>query len=216
MTAMTTPTPAPGRPLRKYFIRGFLAVFAFFVIGTALLLWDGLHDEIGVADLGVVLGNTVYPDGTPSPRLAARLDRTLELYHQGAFPRILVSGAIGKEGKDEAVVMRDYLVARGVPSALVLVDSDGRTTFATAKNTRAIMDGQGLQSIFIVSQYFHVPRTKLAMRRFGIKTVYSAHAYHFEGRDLYSIPRELIGYVRFGFAKYDMPAKQSSSGAEDK
>ncbi|MDB6174376.1 MAG: hypothetical protein JWL59_3687 [Chthoniobacteraceae bacterium] len=185
--------------LWKYLLRTILFSSAFILLAACALIWDGLHDEIGTADLGVVLGNTVNIDGSPSPRLAARLDRTLELYRQGAFPLVLVSGALGKEGHDEASVMRDYLTSRGIPSTQVIVDSDGRTTFATAKNTKALMKLRRLRSVLVVSQYFHMSRAKLAMRRFGISTVYSAHARHFEARDLYSIIRELVGYLSYTF-----------------
>ena len=37
----------------------------------------GLHDEAGLADVVVVLGNTVHPDGSPSARLRARLDKAI-------------------------------------------------------------------------------------------------------------------------------------------
>jgi len=185
--------------LWKFILRAALSISTVVLLAAGSLIWDGLHDEISTADLGVVLGNTVNTDGSPSPRLTARLDRALELYQQGAFPRVLVSGALGKEGHDEALVMRDYLVARGIPAAQILVDSDGRTTFATAKNTHALMRLHRLQSVLVISQYFHVPRVKLAMRRFGISTVYSAHARHFETRDFYSITRELVGYLSYSF-----------------
>jgi vancomycin permeability regulator SanA len=75
-------------------------------IAMGALLWDGLHDDIADCDVGLVLGNTVFTNGTPSPRLAARPDRAFELYEQGRFGHILVSGARGKEGHDETVVMR--------------------------------------------------------------------------------------------------------------
>ncbi|MHA3771506.1 YdcF family protein [Verrucomicrobiota bacterium sgz303538] len=192
--------------LRRYLWIALLAGAAVLAIAVGALVWDGLSDEIGTADLGLVLGNTVYPDGTPSPRLAARLDRALELYRQGTFPLILVSGARGKEGHDEASVMRDYLVSRGVPSTHVLVDSAGYTTFATAKNTHTLMNQRQLRSVLVVSQYFHVPRAKLALMRFGIPTVYSAHARFFEARDLYSIPRELVGFLRYAVRAYDRQA----------
>jgi vancomycin permeability regulator SanA len=173
-----------------------------FVIGVAVLVWDGLRDEVSPADLGVVLGNTVYPDGTPSARLAARLDRAIELHRQGVFHLVLVSGATGAEGKDEALAMRDYLLQHGVPSADVLVDSNGGTTFATASNAHALMEERGLHSALVISQYFHVPRARLALRRAGVEKVYSAHARYFELRDLYSAPRELVGFVWYAVRSY--------------
>ena len=129
--------------MRFWPLRIVLAGIAAFLLGLTAVVWDGLHDEVHPADLGIVLGNTVHPDGTPSPRLAARLDRALELYRQGVFPRILVSGAVGKEGRDEALVMREYLLQRGVPDAQVLTDSLGFTTYATAANARKMMRLRG-------------------------------------------------------------------------
>jgi len=49
----------------------------------------------------------------------------------------------------------------------------------------------------VVSQYFHLPRARLALRRFGIETVYSAHAFFFEARDVYSSVREVFGYGEY-------------------
>lgn len=190
--------------MRLWILRLILAGAASFLIALALLLWDGLHDDVHAADLGIVLGNTVHADGTPSPRLVARLERTLELYQQGVFPRILVSGAVGKEGRDEALVMRDYLLQRGVPAAQVFTDSEGKTTFATASNARALMKQRGLKSALVVSQYFHVPRARFALQRFGVEEVYSAHAHYFELRDIYSVPRELIGLLSYALKSYDV------------
>jgi uncharacterized SAM-binding protein YcdF (DUF218 family) len=50
------------------------------------------------------------------------------------------------------------------------------------------------RSALVVSQYFHVPRMRLAMKRSGVATVFSAHARYFELRDVYSTAREVVGY----------------------
>jgi len=181
----------------------FAALTGLFVLGTLALMLAGLRDDIGKTDVALVLGNTVQPDGAPSPRLRTRLDKTLELYRAGYFPTIIASGGVGKEGYDEAAVMRDYLADHGVPRDHIIVDSAGATTFASARNTRQIAQRQHFASVFVVSQYFHVPRSRLALQRFGFATVRSAHANFFEARDLYSAPRELVGYVRYLFRHYD-------------
>ncbi|MEZ0257422.1 MAG: YdcF family protein [Chthoniobacter sp.] len=181
----------------------FGAFAGLLVLGTAILILSGLRDDLGPADVALVLGNTVQPDGTPSPRLRARLDKTLKLYRAGYFPRIIASGGVGKEGYDEAVVMRDYLADHGVPRDHIIVDSGGTTTFASARNTRRIAREQHFASVFVVSQYFHIPRSRLALQRFGFSTVHSAHANYVEARDIYSAPRELFGYVRYLFRSDD-------------
>ncbi len=66
-----------------------------------------------------------------------------------------------------------------------------------AQNSFSIMQQQHLKSATLISQYFHITRTKLAFHQCGIETVYNAHANYFELRDLYSIPREVIAYYNY-------------------
>ena len=106
--------------------------------------------------------------------------------------------------------MRDYLVAHGVPADRVVVDSSGATTYASARATARIVRERHLQSVFVISQYFHIPRARLALGRFGIAPVYSAAPRYFEWRDLYSAPRELVGYVSYSLRSY-----QAESPARD-
>ncbi len=199
----TAPLNMTRRKIIKYaaFLTGISMIGILAAAG--LLAWSGLHDNIQHADVALVLGNTVEPDGTPSPRLQARLDRTLELYRQDYFPEVIVSGGIGKEGYDEAVVMKNYLTAHGLPAARIIADNQGITTYASARNTLRILHEQKLSSVMVISQYFHIPRTKMALGKFGVSPVYSAHAHYFEARDIYSTLRELIGCIEYQFRRYD-------------
>lgn len=190
----------------RRFKKLFLAIVGTFALGTLLLVAAGLRDDIGKADMALVLGSKVELTGVPSLRLQARLDKTVELYQAGYFPWVVVSGGLGKEGFDEALVMRDYLTAHGIPQDKVIMDNKGNTTFDSALNTRKILRGKNLKSVFIISQYFHLPRSRLALNRSGIKTVHSASPRYFELRDLYSAPRELIGYGSYLFRNFDHTA----------
>jgi vancomycin permeability regulator SanA len=167
-----------------------------------LLILGGLTDEIGAAEVAVVFGNTVNPDGQPSVRLQARLDKALELYRQGLFANIFVSGGIGSEGFDEALVMKQYLVERGVPESSVISDNHGNNTYQTARNVAFWMKVKGYHSVLSITQYTHIPRARLALRRFGIEKVYSAHADIFEMRDPYSLVREMAAWVVYFVRKF--------------
>jgi vancomycin permeability regulator SanA len=170
-----------------------------FVIASAALVMDGLNDDVHKADVAVVLGNAVQPNGQPSPRLKARLDKAAQLYRQRLFSNIIVSGGVGIEGFDEAVVMKQYLMMQGIPDDHVFVDSDGRTTYLTAKHSAHLMQEKGWTSVLVISQYFHIPRTCLALKQFGVVSIYSAHAEFFEVRDIYSTAREVVGYGSYLF-----------------
>jgi vancomycin permeability regulator SanA len=170
------------------------------------------------ADIALVLGNKVELDGTPSPRLKARLDKAAELYHAGYFPRVLVSGGIGKEGHDEAQVMAEYLVKKGVPQEMVLRDNEGNTTYDSARKTAQLAREQRFGRVLVVSQYFHIPRSVLALRKTGLEPVYHAHARHVEWlRDPYSITRELAGYITYHFKDFPsaLPEPAQNAAAYD-
>jgi vancomycin permeability regulator SanA len=190
------------RAVRRRFIIVAVALGCF-VIATLVLVASGLRDDIAHADIALVLGSKVELDGTPSPRLRARLDRTAELFIAGYFPDIIVSGGVGKEGFDEAVVMRDYLVSHGVPAGRIVLDSLGVTTLASAKNAARIAQERNLTSVFVVSQYFHIPRVRLALARCHVSVVHAAHAHFFEWRDIYSSARETAGYASYLLRRYD-------------
>jgi len=183
-----------GKRTKRILLFTALPIMLAFILAATLIVADGLTDDIHAADVAIVPGNTVEKDGRPSARLQARLDQTVALYRQGLFPDVIVSGGVGSEGFDEAVVMKRYLVENGVPEGRIHVDSGGATTYLTARNATRIMRENGWQSAMVISQYFHVPRMRLALKRSGITPVFSAHAKYFELRDVYSIAREVIGY----------------------
>ena len=164
------------------------------------ILLDGLVDNVTECDVGIVLGSKVMPDGTPSARLRARLDKADELFRKGMFKYVIVSGGTGKEGRSEARAMADYLAGeKNVPREVIILDEYGNTTQATAQNSAAIMKERGLTSAVVVTQYFHITRARYALRRAGVVIVCSAHARYFEMRDLYSITREAIALPVYWF-----------------
>ncbi|MGO0063404.1 YdcF family protein [Brevibacillus fluminis] len=180
--------------LMKRILLGFLLWFSVHLV---IITIDGLLDKKQAADVGVVLGNKVEPNGRPSDRLQSRLEKAAELYKEGYFPRVIVSGGVGVEGFDEAKVMKQYLVDKGLPQEAVIVDSQGLNTIMTAQNTQAIMKDLHMQSAMVITQFYHISRTKLAFHQAGIDPVYSAHADFFEWRDLYALFREFFAYHKY-------------------
>jgi vancomycin permeability regulator SanA len=167
--------------------------FLLLLVGSLAITLDGQYDNLHVADLAVVLGSKVRADGQPSEMLKARLNHTAELYREGYFKFVLVSGGRGKEGYDEPVVMRHYLEGKAVPHESIFEDDQGYTTWRTAQNTAAFLKTHHLKSVLIISQYFHLPRCRLAFAKFGIERVYWSHAPFWSLRDFYSVPREVLG-----------------------
>lgn len=170
-------------------------VAACYLMAAAALAVVGLRDQAAPADVIVVPGNTVRSDGTPSERLGARLDAAITLFSQRQAPVIFVSGGVGEEGHDEAAAMARYLTAHGVPANAIVQDPLGFDTAATAANVATYLRANKLRSALVATQYFHVARTTLALERHGVSVMGSRHARYFEWRDMYSLSREVIGYV---------------------
>jgi uncharacterized SAM-binding protein YcdF (DUF218 family) len=122
----------------------------------------------------------VHDSGALSTSLLDRMNTAVELYQAGLVHRLLVSGAVGASGYDEALVMRDFAVRAGVPAEDVLVDGAGVNTDATVRNTPALVTavnagagpdvgtaGGERPTLLAVSQFYHLPRVKLAYARAG-------------------------------------------------
>lgn len=186
--------------LRRLIVVGG-AVVGLYGLAVALIVVDGVSSDAEPSELIVVLGNKVEDDGTPSARLAARLHHAAEVFEAGGGEAmIVVSGGVDDRGFDEAAVMARHLVARGVPADRIVEDSAGGNTAATAANTARLMEDRGWSSVVVVSQYFHLSRTKLAFRQEGIDQVSASAPGYAERRDIWSLGREVPAYLRYAVA----------------
>lgn len=159
-----------------------------------IIIFSGLKDNLFKADLIVILGSKVSSTGEPSLGLTARLNKAIDVYNEGYAPKILVSGGTGKEGYDESLAMANYLIKRGIPANSITRDGKGNNTRATAKHTQEYLQHHKLQSVIIVSQYYHIARTKLAFKKVGINKIGHGSPMYSSIRDLYAVPREVIAY----------------------
>ncbi|MEZ5125842.1 MAG: YdcF family protein [Thermoleophilia bacterium] len=142
-----------------------VAAACAFVFPLAQVFFFGETDYRREANVAVVFGAQVHADGRASTSLADRVATAVDLYDTGYVDTLLVSGGVGESGYDEALVMRDMMVAAGVPESRVIVDGDGVNTAATVRNSLALLDGEA--RIVAVSQFYHLPRIKLAYARAG-------------------------------------------------
>lgn len=181
------------RTLRNGALAGSIACLA----AAAAISIAGLQDHGDKADIIVVPGNTVHADGSLSERLKSRLDAAITIYREHRAPIIFVSGGTGSEGHDEAGAMAAYLVMHKIPASAIVQDPLGIDTAATASNAANYLKANKLRSAFVATQYFHVPRTVLALERQGVNVTGTRHARYVESRDIYSLAREVIGYATY-------------------
>lgn len=180
-------------------------IFVFLLFwGIIFLLWEWLKNDT-IPDtkpiIVVVYGNTVNEDGTISQRLKARLDAALEVSLNSQTEKIIVSGAVGKEGHDEAKKMQEYLVKQGIANEKIFVDSRGYTTQDSSQNSFVFAQNENLEWLPIVgiSQYFHMARVKLSLKQVWFSEVYGFAPKYFEMRDIYALLREIPAYAKYLF-----------------
>jgi vancomycin permeability regulator SanA len=183
-----------GKKFFRFFKILIALLFLWFTAHSVYLITDGISDEGQRADLAVILGNKVNEDGTLSTRLEKRLESGLQLYKDQRVKKILVSGGLGKEGFYEGDKMKEFLVSKGIPDSIIIVDNKGDNTRKTVENTLALKPELQFNSLIVVSQYFHVTRTKKLFREKGFQEVNSVSPDYFEWRDLYALIREFPAY----------------------
>lgn len=182
-----------------------LYLLAAFLLYVGAIAVAGLSAKPAMSELGVVLGNEVLKDGTPSPRLTARLDCALDLYRRHLIRFIMVSGGVGKSGFSEALVMRKYLLMHGVYPEFILTDRNGINTMATAVHTAEIVKVTHFTHVVIITQYYHIPRTALAFWKAGVQGLSADYPRYFDPFDPLAILREAVALPVY-FIK--MPPKE--------
>ena len=115
-------------------------------------------DSIKYNKVGLLLGTTPQSRITKTTNyfFIYRIDAAEQLYKAGKIEIILISGDENSlDGVNEAVCMRDSLVARGVSSNDIILDGKGYRTINSILNANKVY---GLKSFTIISQQFHNER----------------------------------------------------------
>lgn len=115
-------------------------------------------DSIKYNKVGLLLGTTPQSRITKTTNyfFIYRIDAAEQLYKAGKIEIILISGDENSlDGVNEAVCMRDSLVARGVSSNDIILDEKGYRTINSILNANKVY---GLKSFTIISQQFHNER----------------------------------------------------------
>ena len=133
----------------------------------------GSYDHIqGDPQAMVVLGCRVMPGGEPSILLQDRLDTALDYWEAHPEVTVVVSGGQGSnEPASEARCMADYLMDGGVPEDQILLEDRSHNTKENLLYSRELLAAEGIQveqaDVLVVSNGFHLTRTRMLAERFG-------------------------------------------------
>ena len=148
--------------------------------------------ELTDVDCIMVLGCGVWGE-EPSPLLADRLQRGVEVYNLGAAPKILMSGDHGREEYDEVNVMKQYAMDEGISESDIFMDHAGFSTYESMYRAVEIF---GVKKMVIVTQKYHLSRAvyianKLGIEAYGVASDYRSFSGQF-ARDC----REVLARVK--------------------
>lgn len=160
----------------RFIFKGILLlVILTVVLNAAVVITGALNMEQNYdstsgknADCILVLGAAVRPDGTPSGALKSRLNKAIELYEAGAAPKLLLSGDNGQTNYNEVEVMKNYVLAAGVPSSDIFLDHAGFSTYESIYRAKAVFQ---VKRPVIVTQKYHEYRAVFTARMLGLSPV---------------------------------------------
>ncbi len=165
------------------FVVGCAVVAALVVAGTNLATVattkDAIVDTETAAAFGadaiVVLGASVFADGTPSGILQDRLDDGIALYRAGAAPKMIMSGDNSTVSYNEVKAMKDYAIAQGVPSEDIFCDHAGFSTYESMYRAKHVF---GAERIVVATQTYHLYRALYSAQGLGVEALGVPSDYH--------------------------------------
>jgi uncharacterized SAM-binding protein YcdF (DUF218 family) len=167
-------------PRRITFVSlGVVGSLLLYFLVSLVQVWNTGRDDSFLrsrrtVDAIVVLGAAQY-DGRPSPQLRARLNHVVRLWNVPVAPLVVVTG--GKQIGDrftEAEASRDYLVSKGVPVEVIVIESRGTSTYQSLEAVRDEARLNQWNDVVLVSDPYHLKRAQLVASELGMAAEVSA------------------------------------------
>jgi uncharacterized SAM-binding protein YcdF (DUF218 family) len=123
-------------------------------------------------DVVLVLGAGIR-NGRVSRTLQMRLDTALAYHRMNPGALIIVSGGQGRgEEITEALAMKRYLTANGVPDYLIFEEGESVSTFTNMQFSKIILDRlfDGQPEVVVVTNNFHIFRSVQFAQAMGMQS----------------------------------------------
>ena len=169
-------------------------VFCMAAVVITLFAWvviAGGIESADTADCIVVPGAAVWRNRQPSDALQYRLEKAAELYEQRRAPWVIVTGG-GEGNYAEGEVMCEWLTEHGVPRHAIIVENESKTTRDSGINVGRLMHRRGFNSALVVSQWFHVARTRMCLEQEGVETYPIPSGGNTLVKEPYFVGREMV------------------------
>lgn len=119
--------------------------------------------------VGLLLGTAKYvKGGWINLYYKHRITAAVDLYKAGKIKYILISGDNGRESYDEPTLMKEDLMAAGIPESAIYLDYAGFRTLDSIVRCKRIF---GEMDILVISQKFHNERAVYIAKAKGMQAI---------------------------------------------
>lgn len=149
---------------RRRLSRVVIALVLAWISGIILLIvtihnFGQLSDTSRMADVIIILGSGVRRNGSPGDALYRRSIAGANAWHDGQAPYIICTGGTSEgQNKSEAQACSEVLMQRGVPSKVIHLEDQSRSTEENALFSKEIMQSQGWRDAVLITDSFHMFR----------------------------------------------------------
>lgn len=116
----------------------------------------------------VIFGAAVRRDGSPSPTLRHRVMAAAAFGRRFVHPLFIPTGAKGRFGAAEAIVMQELLQQEGYVASQILREESGTDTLSSACAVTRLVRRIPRAPVYACSSFYHLPRCVLLFRLAGI------------------------------------------------
>lgn len=176
-------------------------LFAFYYVSVSDPKIDNEKILESKDNIAVVLGAAVWSKNKPSPILAARVEKSIELLENNLVGRIKLTGSNAPGELSEAEVAYNYAISLNADSTKMSIENKTTSTNEQIIFIREnLLSQENVNQVIVISDDFHLVRIDEISRFNNIKiyAVSSDLKLSFEN-DIYNRLRESIGLFFFWF-----------------
>jgi SanA protein len=186
----------------------FLLPFSYFQIKSNFI--NSLNQEKDF-QVAIVFGAGIRMNKEPSKILRLRLEEARKMYSRKQIQKIVVTGDNSANNYNEPLVMKNYLIQKGVAESDIITDFGGRRTIDSCYRLKNFFN---LKKAYLITQAFHIPRASYLCQKFGmqIKTVEAPKSS--QETTIYGILREIPASFLSLYESFNFSPQIKSNGNE--
>lgn len=161
------------------------------------------------ADTAIILGAKSYKEASFNPCLVSRVKTGETLLKKSHVKYLLMSGGTDTEDqRNESETMKEIAIKDSIAESQIILENKSTSTFENIKNSKYVMEQRGLKTAILVTEPFHIARTRLIAKSLGLNATYEAAAtspcwtrWKYASRYFLKEPLAIVGYVLTGKIK---------------